>query len=654
MTEDVSIHAKATDGKYFVTVNSGRYASSEEEGANHITAGQPFTITFEPERDALITEIAITTSSGTYKADAEDHYILVEDQYWRMHTGAWGDTTIYVTEVTRNMEISAEVRDTIHEVEVDTSARISADSYAFEVQDGEDASVTFMPDAGYEVRQIRIITNGTTYRVDPDESSYIRVDGVRWSLTKGVGASVTLTLKEVAADVSLFASTSRISSSSSETHRISKTADVYSNVTFTGTNPFHMDEDTTIHVYSDNKYIIKSVRFSMDGDSATIEPFDTSFELAGDTYEVEWESNADCTVYFAALPADLSIQAKSQKGTETEWDGTADGTGLHRVVLVPDTHSTITLKQNETTQHGQSVVAGVTADSRYVIDTVQFTMNGKTISIAPFTTNFALDGQTCYINWITNRQFDVFFGRLTGQLTIRSTAERGTEQVWVGDGMHLPEFSGVVHHKAYMAGFGNGYFGPGQAMTRAQAVTILCRLYAGIENFDAYAAYAAYGDTPAGSWYSGYVGYAKTAGLLGVLTTGGSQLRPDQPITRAEFLALLCTFAGENMADTTTAPRYSDVPPSHWAARYINYATERGWVHGTGDSMFQPDRNVSRAEICVMVNHITGRVSNGAYANYVVGFTDVPASHWAYADIMEAANTHAVTGYQNGVEIWAH
>lgn len=654
MTEDVSVQAKATDGKYFVTANSGLYASSEEEGANYITAGQSFAITFEPERDALITGIVITTSSGTYKADAEDHYILVEDQYWRMHTDAWGNTTIYVTEVTRNMEISAEARDTIHEVEVATSARIAADIYAFEVQDGENASVSFTPDAGYEVRQIRIITNGTTYRVDPGESSYIRVDGVRWSLIKGSGGSVTLTLKEVAADVSLFASTSRISSSSSETHRISKTADAHSNVTFTGTNPFHMDEDTTIHVYSDNKYIIKSVRFSMDGDSATIEPFDTSFELAGDTYEVQWESNADCTVYFAALPSDLSIQAKSQKGTEVEWEGAADGTGLYRVVLVPDTHSKITMKQNESTQHGQAVIAGVSADSKYVIDAVQFTMNGKTISISPFTTSFALDGQTCYVNWTTNRQFDVFFGHLTGQLTIRSTAERGTEQAWVGDGMHLPEFSGAIHHKAYMAGFGNGYFGPGQAMTRAQAITILCRLYAGLDNFDSYARFSVYSDTPPGSWYSGYVGYAKTAGLLGVLTTGGSQLRPDQPITRAEFLALLCTFAGENVAGTTTEPRYGDVPSSHWAARYINYATERGWVQGTGDSMFQPDRNVSRAEICVMVNHITGRVSNGAYANYTVGFTDVPASHWAYADIMEAANTHSITGYQNGIEVWAH
>ena len=100
-------------------------------------------------------------------------------------------------------------------------------------------------------------------------------------------------------------------------------------------------------------------------------------------------------------------------------------------------------------------------------------------------------------------------------------------------------------------------------------------------------------------------------------------------ITRAEFLALLCDFAGKNVAGTNTASRYSDVPSSHWAIKYINYATEQSWVSGIGGGLFQPDRNVSRTEICVQ------------------------PSFWGYADIMEATNRHNVSSIQNGVEVWS-
>ena len=95
------------------------------------------------------------------------------------------------------------------------------------------------------------------------------------------------------------------------------------------------------------------------------------------------------------------------------------------------------------------------------------------------------------------------------------------------------------------------------------------------------------------------------------------------------------------------------MPSSHWAIKYINYATEQSWVSGIGGGLFQPDRNVSRTEICVMLNRITGRIPGGAYAVYNTGFTDVQPSFWGYADIMEATNSHNVSSIQNGVEVWS-
>ena len=650
MKADVDVYAKAANDIYAISVDSGKNATSEQDGTRFISASDPFVVTLEPKRDASLVSVKVTTADGTFYADADDNYLVVNGVYNKIYTSRNGVMTIYFYDLRGNMKIEANARDTIHDVDIGCDARITADTKDTTVDDGDDMNIVFTPESGYDIRTIRVVYDGATYTADPTTSSYIRVDGMRWDMKTDKDGVVTLYMEDIKADVDVYASTRKNASiDTGRNYRITKNADSHSTISVSGGSTFYYGDTTTVHVYSDKNYVIKSVRFTMNGKSAEIEHFDTSFTLDGEKYTVDWDTNTDLEVDMEVY-GNMTIRAISKRGDAQE----NNSNGQYRVTTSTDSRSNITVKPNSSKySKGQAIALDVTADKNYVLKSIKLTMNGKSATVEPFASSFNLDGQVCTIRWTSNRDCEIGLN-MNGNLSVTTKTARGDEELWSGTTFPpVPPVINVTAHPAYMSGYGNGLFGPSNNMTRAEAITIMCRLYAPNAAFGNYANYDSFNDVPAGRWYSGFVGYAKSAGLLNVLVGSGSELKPSQAITRAEFLALLCDFAGKNVAGTNTASRYSDVPSSHWAIKYINYATEQSWVSGIGGGLFQPDRNVSRTEICVMLNRITGRIPGGAYAVYNTGFTDVQPSFWGYADIMEATNSHNVSSIQNGVEVWS-
>ena len=151
------------------------------------------------------------------------------------------------------------------------------------------------------------------------------------------------------------------------------------------------------------------------------------------------------------------------------------------------------------------------------------------------------------------------------------------------------------------------------------------------------------------------MGYAKQVGALSVLPSDNTgNLYPNKPITRAEFVALMCKFANISVNGTTNASRYNDVSSSYWAVKYINYATTAGWINGYTNGNFGPNDSLTRAQICVMLNRATGRIANGSGAIYARSFKDVSPVFWAYNDIGEATTSHTVVSISNGIEVWGN
>lgn len=209
----------------------------------------------------------------------------------------------------------------------------------------------------------------------------------------------------------------------------------------------------------------------------------------------------------------------------------------------------------------------------------------------------------------------------------------------------VPSVAKKERHGAYIVGYGDGTFGPERNMTRSEAAAIFARLLAD-KNGDTIttAAKTKFTDIPANAWYSGYVRYLSNYDV--VYGRGEGIFAPNDAITRAEFTAFAVRFF-EAYGDAEIMEQYasfSDVSAGYWAAEYIKDAAARGWIKGYGDGTFRADRYITRSEVVAIVNRLLGRRADEAYIDAntrrLNTFSDMDEGHWAYYDVMEAANTH--------------
>ena len=158
-------------------------------------------------------------------------------------------------------------------------------------------------------------------------------------------------------------------------------------------------------------------------------------------------------------------------------------------------------------------------------------------------------------------------------------------------------------------------------------------------------------DVAAGAWYAEAV---ETLASLGILEgVGGGRFAPERSITRAEFTAIAMRFtklaaAGENI--------FTDVAEDAWYCDAVIGAVYYGWIGGYPDGTFAPDSTITRAEVAAVVNRMLDRSGDEGYfrshADALVRFADLAESHWAYCEVMEAANAHDYTKI-NGLERWS-
>lgn len=214
----------------------------------------------------------------------------------------------------------------------------------------------------------------------------------------------------------------------------------------------------------------------------------------------------------------------------------------------------------------------------------------------------------------------------------------------------VPAVTVSERHTAYIYGYTDGTFGPENNMTRSEAAAIFARILAD-KNGDTLttAAKTKFADIPANAWYSGYVKYLVNFDV--VYGRSEDTFAPNDPITRAEFTAFAVRFFeayGDGDAEIMEQyAGFNDVSSGYWAAEYIKDAAIHGWIKGHGDGTFRADRYITRAEVVTIVNRLLGRYADedfiDANLRRLNTFPDVTEKHWAYYDVLEAANTHTAT-----------
>jgi hypothetical protein len=203
-------------------------------------------------------------------------------------------------------------------------------------------------------------------------------------------------------------------------------------------------------------------------------------------------------------------------------------------------------------------------------------------------------------------------------------------------------------HRAYIRGIGNNLFAPNAQITRAQVAQIFYNLLdeSGVQFTHSFS------DIDNTAWYADAVNTLAALNIIVGYPDGS--FRPNNNITRAEFVTLVLRFSGAE-ADMSAPTSFGDVTAAHWAYRFINSAVANGWIQGYEDGTFRPDIHMTRAEAVTITNRMLGRQADRQFidANIeLLPFTDVLRTHWAFYDIMEAALTHRFVRADDNSEIW--
>ena len=213
----------------------------------------------------------------------------------------------------------------------------------------------------------------------------------------------------------------------------------------------------------------------------------------------------------------------------------------------------------------------------------------------------------------------------------------------------VPALLNGADHDAYLQGYPDGTVRPENSITRAEVAAIFYRLLTDEARASLQSTDSGFSDVKPGDWYHTAVATMVQAGVI--TGYGDGTFRPNAPITRGEFAAIATRFLSDpySMDD----PFYDT--EGHWAEVYINRAYELGWISGYTGGAFRPDKSITRAEVSAIVNRMLEREADPAYLAAhqaeLLEFRDLPATHWAYDHIMEAANGHTYVSAASG-ETW--
>ena len=181
-------------------------------------------------------------------------------------------------------------------------------------------------------------------------------------------------------------------------------------------------------------------------------------------------------------------------------------------------------------------------------------------------------------------------------------------------------------------------------ITRAEVATIFYRLLTDEARTEHWTRSNDYSDVAAESWYNTPVSTLSAMGIVNGYEDGS--FRPNAPITRAEFAAIAVRFFENDNVDYEEG-LFTDIEGSEWFADAVAAAKEHGIIGGYPDGSFQPNKAITRAEACSIVNRTVDRIPDKDHLlpeNEMRVWPDnADPDIWYYADMQEATSGHEYT-----------
>ncbi|HEY9878568.1 MAG TPA: S-layer homology domain-containing protein [Leptolyngbyaceae cyanobacterium] len=155
-------------------------------------------------------------------------------------------------------------------------------------------------------------------------------------------------------------------------------------------------------------------------------------------------------------------------------------------------------------------------------------------------------------------------------------------------------------------------------------------------------------DVPPTYWAYPFIAGLYTNGIVANFPEG--VFKPEQPMTRAEFAALL----NAALASSSTQPsrNFTDIAPDYWGKSAIDKVVGTGYMQGFPEGDFRPDQLVTREQVMVTLASGLGVQDAPNSQDALSLFVDSNTlSDWARNKVAAAAATGLVVNYPDPTQL---
>ncbi|PSR15911.1 S-layer homology domain-containing protein [filamentous cyanobacterium CCP3] len=122
--------------------------------------------------------------------------------------------------------------------------------------------------------------------------------------------------------------------------------------------------------------------------------------------------------------------------------------------------------------------------------------------------------------------------------------------------------------------------------------------------------------------------------------------RPDQPVTRAQFAAIVRNAFQQPL--DRTPPRFSDVSSSYWASAAIDDAYSQGFLSGYPNGAFQPETQIPRVQVLVALANGLDYSASGSVNEALSTYRDAgQIPEYGRGPVAAATQNRLVVNYPN-------
>jgi hypothetical protein len=175
---------------------------------------------------------------------------------------------------------------------------------------------------------------------------------------------------------------------------------------------------------------------------------------------------------------------------------------------------------------------------------------------------------------------------------------------------------------------------------RRQGEQLLGHVYLTRDNLPAGIIPSAFVDTQA-NWARNYIDVLAANKIISGFEDG--RFRPDDPVTRVQFAAIL-NRAFANRAAIRGGTAFKDIQPNYWGFQAVQSAYQKGFMSGYPEGVFRPDQQIPRLEVLVALSSGLGISSqNTNVLSFYQDAAQIPV--WASGAIAGATENRFVINY---------